>query len=220
MPRGHPYTQEELLLRKRARAHRRYMEEKKQALYYRLHDKIQKRLEFARQQGRIVTGWTVEEELQLLANYSYQCSFCYRQVDDLDLILRDPTLDFCIENMLPICYSCLIDQHVNIIPLQIVKHLSIAQLPEGFNKERLKWLCVHEQVRVYVVATLNKHSWQALIGYPELLLNIKVEYRHLRSHEQAMTHTPQQVKLYGDRLFESEARALFPEYKSLAYHYV
>jgi hypothetical protein len=56
-----------------------------------------------------------------------------------------------------------------------------------------------------------------LIGFPEVILHIKEEYRYNYSYAQANMHTLQQVLLHGQILFESEARQLFPQYNAFPY---
>lgn len=200
MPRGHPLSNEELALKKRARAHSRYLKQKERTRFYRLQEKIRTREGFAVLAGKTVTSWSVEEELTLLAQYSHTCAFCDEQKDDLELTYKDPAGDFCIINMVPICYKCLMDRYVDTVPSQIILNIAIKDLPDGYNKVKLQYACPFDQVTVFVVARLRKHDFEALIGWPGL--------------------SPALVVQFGERLFESEARALFPQYKSLAYHSV
>lgn len=201
MPKQHPYTQEELALRKRARSHSRYLQRKDRAKFVQLQEKIRTRVGFAILAGKTVTAWSPQEELALLARYTYHCSFCDEQKDELDLTYKDPTGPFHIDNMVPICYTCLIDRlTADLYPEQIAINVAIKDLPNGYNKLKLQYACPFDQVTVFVVARLRKHDFEALIGWPGL--------------------SPALVVQFGDRLFESEARALFPQYKSLAYHSV
>lgn len=201
MPKQHPYTKEELVFRKRARAHSRYLKQKERAKFVRLQERIHTRIGFAVLAGKVITSWSVQDELALLARYSYHCAFCDQQKDELDLTYKDPDGDFHIDNMLPICYTCLVDRQTeSLYPDQIAINIAIKDLPEGYNKMRLQMQSPFDQVTVFVVARLRKNDFEALIGWPGI--------------------TPALVVQFGERLFESEARALFPQYKSLAYYSV
>ena len=201
MSRGHPYTKEELALRKRVRAHSRYQAQKQQGQFQQLQEKIQKRELFARQQGKSVVPWTVEEELALLYEYSFTCSFCDEQKEELELTCANEREGYRISNMVPICYPCLIDKLMPVLPpLYILRKIAIRDLPEGFNKERLLGICMSDQLEVYVLAKLGKHDFEAFIGMPS------IRYSFI------------QILLErGERLFEEEARSLFPQYKGLPY---
>lgn len=219
MPRGHPLSKEELALRVRARSHIRYQTQKQEYAKATLQIKIDRRFVLAHAQGKTVIHWTVEQEQQLLNEYKHFCSYCDQQADELELTTNDPNSDFCIENMLPICYPCLINKYtVTLVPLQVAIFTPILDLPDGYNKERLLMLCVRPQVSVHVVARLRKTYWEATIGLPPSILQIKPKYRNEFRRLHALQCTAQLVKFYGERLFEVEARSLFPQYKTVAYY--
>lgn len=199
MPKRHPYTQEELILRKRARSHRRYLEQKKLQEYYYIMEHIQDREQRALLLGKPIISWTVEQELALFAEYKHTCSFCDLQKDKLELSYKDVAGPHQIENMLPICYSCLIDRLAQFSPQLIIRTISIGDLPSGYNRIKLFHQSKSLLVKVVIGARLTKHNFEAVI---------------LPAHQY---QNPAHLFEFGEPLFEVEARSLFPEYQLMVY---
>jgi hypothetical protein len=164
--------------------------------------------------------WTVEQEDALFAKCENLCALCDEKARPLALQIVDSNFPFSIENAVPVCFPCQSDlwlKDLVLLPKRLVKFVAIKDLPAGYNRQFLASICISEAVKVHVVARTRKNDFVAAIGYPLSLQEIKREKRGINSYNQEMTCSPAQVLGFGERLFEVEARALFPEYKDLRY---
>ena len=110
---------------------------------------------------------------------------------------------------------------MNIVKSNIqYRSIPIALLPDCYLKEWFTSICINpSQNSVIVVAKLdNLGGWVVYIGYPRLD-EVKKEYRTFKNIEYLCTtiSTTSQVEAYGDKLDESCAKMLFPEWEYRSY---
>ncbi len=104
----------------------------------------------------------------------------------------------------------------------IAKLIKICNLPDGYYKEQLSKKVISTNSTIWVVGKPGNKKvgdWAAYIGHPVIIawkpeyISIAFDYATQRLFE------PDGVVKHGDKLFETEADLLFPEYEHLVYRY-
>lgn len=100
----------------------------------------------------------------------------------------------------------------------VAKKVRICDLADGWFREKLTMMTIDQQQPVWVCGKPgSSDDWAAYIGHPDLS-NVREDFREeLSKYLYARLTTPDGVISRGDKLFEEEARPLFPEYDHLRY---
>jgi len=93
------------------------------------------------------------------------------------------------------------------------KEICIRDLPECYAKESLLKICVIPENKVWVVAKAGAvGDWACYIGFPKLG-DMAYPARFSCKWYAFNVQTPEQVLSNGDKLDQSAAEAIFPEWK-------